>query len=209
MTEAEARAALLQHPVDRRAADAEPLGDLRRPHRLPVQPPHLRRLRPRRRLAPLVAPFRLRLGDALALPLQHQRALELRHRPEHGQHHPPRRLAGVEGGAAHGQDVQRRALGVEPRHDAEQVRDGARQPVRPGDHQQVAFAQVLQRGVELRSPADRRHPLSEHLAAAGGAQVPLLRRQAGLLLRRGGAGVADHGARALRRRLGLLRRADA
>ena len=46
-------------------------------------------LRPCGRLTALVLTLSLRLRDALALPLQHHLALELRHRSEHVQHQPP------------------------------------------------------------------------------------------------------------------------
>ena len=112
----------------------------RRGTQLGPQLPDLRRVDADR--AALVLARGLRLGDALALALQHDLALPRRHAGQDGQHQLAGGLAGVEPLAAHGQDHQADAALGQIRLDGQQLGRAARQPVRLGDGQHVAFAQI-------------------------------------------------------------------
>ena len=87
--------------------------------------------------APFVFAGGLRLGDALALPLQHDLALPSRDAGQDRQHQLAGRVAGVQPLAAHGQDHQADAALRQVDLDGEQFGGAARQPVRLGDGQPI------------------------------------------------------------------------
>lgn len=62
---------------------------------------------------------------------------------------PPRGRARVHLAAAEVLDAQRHLLGLQGRHDAQQVGGGSGKAVEPGHDQRVALAHEVQRGGEL------------------------------------------------------------
>jgi hypothetical protein len=82
--------------------------------------------------APFVFAGGLRLGDGLALPLQHDLAFLRRHPCQNGQHELAGRVAGVQLLAAHGQDHQADAALRQVGFDDQQLGRAGRQPVRLG-----------------------------------------------------------------------------
>lgn len=125
------------------------------------------------------------------LPLQHDRPLELGDSREHRQQHPPRGRARVHLAAPEVEDAQRHLLALQGRHDPQQVRRRARQPVEPGHDQRVALAHIVQHRSELPALPDRRRLLAEHLRATRCSERRLLRLQPRHLLDRRGSRITD------------------
>jgi hypothetical protein len=115
----------------------------------------VRRLGLRRRLPTLVLALGLRLGDSLALPLEHDLTLELGERGEHVQHQPARCAAGVHGAAAEVEDSKRDAFGFQGVHQFRKVPGGAGQPVKLRYDQRVAIPRIVQSGIKLLALRDR------------------------------------------------------
>src|SRR5690606_29758099 len=122
------------------------------------------------------------LLDALALPLQHHRPLELSDRPQHIEHEFARRCRRIE---VHGEDAKPRALRLNPRHDVEQVTHRTREPIELRDDECVAVPKVVYRGLKLVALSDRRRLFREHLATACRLKIALLRLEPGDLLQSG------------------------
>jgi len=124
-------------------------------------------------------PGGLRLGDALAPPLQLDLPLPGRHAGQDGQHQLAGRVAGVEPLAAHRQDHQTDAALRQIRLDGQQFGRAARQPVRLRDGEHVALAQEGEALGELRPLRGARYLLADNAFRAGCLDVAFLRPQPG------------------------------
>src|SRR5690348_7319299 len=131
---------LIKDTVDAGPTDLQPLRNLRRTKTLGSQGTRLCSLGSGCRCSAPILALCLRLGDALALALQHHLALELADSPDHCQQQLSCRGAGVH---AEIEDLEMSTLALHPINDLQQVLRRARQPVELADHQHVAFADVL------------------------------------------------------------------
>ena len=141
------RRRILEDAVDACPADLELPGNLSCAHAALEQRQHFISLRARRRSAALVFAFRLRLGDAFALALQHDLALELGDGADHVEDQAADRRRRVE---LRRQHLEACALRMKPGLDLAEVRNRAGDAVNLGDHQHIAFAGEVERRLKLR-----------------------------------------------------------
>ena len=105
--------------------------------------------------------------SALAGPLADHLTLELGERPDHLQHHPPRRGGGVD---SLGQRLEPHLHPLEAIQEGQQVLEAAAEPVELPDHQHVPGAQGVEQAVQLRTlPAATRGVFYEDALGTCGA----------------------------------------
>ena len=101
---------------------------------------------------------------------------------------------GVEVSRPEVQDAQRDVLLFEPGDDLQHIRDRSREAVEFGHHEDVALADEVDPGIDLRTGRDARHLFLENPLDAGRAKVTVLSFEADDLLRRACPGISgDHG----------------
>ncbi len=158
------RPRFLQHPADIGAVYAKATRDLGVGQLLlGFEAADLGRLGAHRRLPAFVPPFGFGLGNALALALQHDAALELGDGTEHVDHELADRRVRV--GRSQLQDVQLATSAAYPADDRDQVGNRSRQAVDLSHDQRVALAQdPIEHQVELRPHPHARHLLTVDVA---------------------------------------------
>lgn len=196
---------VFQHPVYRRPANPQPLGNGGSTQALatfgsrPMQTADL--LCVDAGLAALVHPGGLGLGDAFGLAFLPEVRLEFSEHTQHVQEGFACGGAGVHGLLSAGQGG---ALGADRLHDGLQVRDGAGEPVNARHHQHVTGTKELQHGSEFGAALGRGAAglLFAHDLTPGGAEGFNL--DGGVLVGAADAGVSDAGHDGLQSsRLGL------
>jgi hypothetical protein len=111
-----------------------------------MQASNLGGLCPSRRCASPVLPFGLSLGDAFALPLEHQLSLKLGNCADNVEHQTAGAIRGVDGLVKH---LEGDGLRFQPLTNGNEMRDAAGQPIEPCDDKSVAFPCILKRGLKL------------------------------------------------------------
>src|SRR5208282_5201156 len=131
------------------------------------------------RLPPTILAFGLRLGNALALALEHHGALEFGNGADHGEHQLPSRRTCID---VQVDDPKIGCFALECVGDCEQVGRRSRQAVKFGHDERVTFPHEIERGVELVTLGNRARLLAENLVATELLQFAHLGVHAGTLL---------------------------
>src|SRR5215471_2400977 len=177
-----------QITIDRGLVDAEAPGDFRPRHAFRGEGADLGSVLACGRSAALELAGGFGGGNAVALALEHDLALELRDRSDDVQEQPTGRTGGVD---PHVEDPERHTFLLELRADLEQVCDRARQTVEPGDDKGVAFADVFEGSIELDALADRVRLLGKDLVGPFLGEALALRFETVFLMSGRGPRITD------------------